>query len=271
MTGKQRKRFHKNTIVAGLREIMNHGWYDMGHTAGHSGCAGVYLERLLGVQDTNAPGPDMGVWELKTRLKETNSLLTLFQLEPSPRRFSTARFLVERYGWSCEGKDSASRENWLSFRQTVACGTCTSRGFSLAISEGNLRTGGARLLLLFDPEEIAPVFGTWRQELLARGAHLGMTPQPYWLLSDVFRKASAKLSHCIYVTADIRCCGARRHVKYESFTMLSGLYLENMLDMLRSREMVIYINARSGHNHGSQFRIKPRSFMKLYSHVQVYS
>lgn len=270
MGGKRKKRHDEAGIVAALEEIVAHGWYKMGSTESHAGRAGIFLEHLLGASDTNAPEPDVGIWELKTRIRDTHSLLTLFQLEPSPRRPSMARYLVEKFGWNDIKRKAGAKGDWLNFRQTLSCGCYTARGFSLAMHRGKTTSNGDRLVLLFNPEAIAPLFASWREELLTRGSPLDMAHQPYWLLKDIFHKASSKLAHCIYVTANIKTVGSRHYVRYEGFTVFSGLCLDVLPDLLKSRELVVYFNARSGHNHGTQFRIKPKSLVKLYEHVNVY-
>ncbi len=53
----------------------------------NDGAVGNVLEDLLGIDENNLPIPNAAECELKAQRSKTNSLITLFHLEPSPRAF----------------------------------------------------------------------------------------------------------------------------------------------------------------------------------------
>ena len=60
------------------------------------------LENLLGIVENNLPLPNAAEWELKAQRKNTNSLVTLFHCEPSPRDLKIVLFLLKNFGWKHE-------------------------------------------------------------------------------------------------------------------------------------------------------------------------
>ena len=80
------KRFEE--IVARLKELKAQG-YVKTHRSGPTGI-GKTLEDLLGIQENNIPGPDIGEEiELKSARKSVGSMVTLFTKSPLPKKVNS--------------------------------------------------------------------------------------------------------------------------------------------------------------------------------------
>ena len=75
--------YSKESLADKLKEIKARGWI-LNTRIGNDGAVGNILEDLLGLEENNLPIPNTAEWELKTKKTKTNSLTTLFHLEPSP-------------------------------------------------------------------------------------------------------------------------------------------------------------------------------------------
>lgn len=82
------KIYTKESLINELRDIRQRGWILSGRH-GNDGAVGNTLEDLLGIEENNLPIPNAAEWELKAQRKNTNSLTTLFHMEPSPRALTT--------------------------------------------------------------------------------------------------------------------------------------------------------------------------------------
>jgi len=92
-----------------IEDVIQHKEYVMPEKYGGTGAAGLYLEDLVGLSNTNKATPDAGQIELKTYSKKT-ALITLFHKEPQPT--DAVRYMVSRWGW----KDEKGR---MAFRHTI--------------------------------------------------------------------------------------------------------------------------------------------------------
>ena len=91
---------------------------------------------------------------------------------------------------------------------------------------------------------------------------------PYWGYNDIFHKAGIKLSNCFFVMADTMINEGREYFKYSSIKMLSNFSLHRFLKAMESQKIYIDIDARTGHNHGTKFRIKSSDIPLLYETQQ---
>lgn len=103
---------NKKQLFERLREILQHGPYDMPCSTrygGHGG-PGCLLEDLIGLKVGSQSIPDSVGWELKYYTDKT-ALITLFHREAQPR--GVMRLIVRNWGW----RDEKGR---MSFRHTIA-------------------------------------------------------------------------------------------------------------------------------------------------------
>lgn len=93
------KIYTKPQLIKKLKEISQQGWIP-NNRYGNTGGIGNTLEDLLGIEENNLPIPNATEWELKAQRMATNSLTTLFHLEPSPTAIKfVPRVFLPRYGW----------------------------------------------------------------------------------------------------------------------------------------------------------------------------
>jgi hypothetical protein len=98
-------------LFARLRELIQHGWYDVPNTKRYAGTGGWgnFLEDKLGLNVGSQDIADSVGWEIKYYTKQTH-LITLFHKEAQPPEIM--RYMVRKWGW----KDENGR---LSFRHTI--------------------------------------------------------------------------------------------------------------------------------------------------------
>ena len=100
--------------------------------------------------------------------------------------------------------------------------------------------------------------------------HLDNEHTPYWGFNDLFHKAGTKLLNCFYTIADEKNEYGKHFVKYETIMMLSNIKIENLIASIKNRNIYIDFDARTGHNHGTKFRIKPAAFPDLFQDVKIF-
>lgn len=222
-----------------------------------TGGAGNLLEDLLGIQENNLSLPDFGKIEIKTMRQDTSSLLTLFHKEPLPNA-SVPKMLLS-LGWRHAKAGTSHPESEMSFRSTTYGHNYSARGFKLKIDNG-------RLLFDFDPKKVAvtkkdqtgayPTYGDWLISLENRKPHYKDVLPVYYNLDEIERAFRKKLDHTLYaIVKTTKVDGVKYHV-YKEFLVMSGLKFDKVLDAITSGDVVVDFDARTGHNHGTKFRIK---------------
>lgn len=96
-------------IFTVVREVINHGGYEIPEQFNGTGAPGEYLEFLLNLKRNNDDIPDLGGWEIK--FHGGNALLTLFHNDPLPRGIINQ--MVNTFGWENE-------RGQISFRHTIS-------------------------------------------------------------------------------------------------------------------------------------------------------
>ncbi|MBQ6772935.1 MAG: hypothetical protein IJP48_02620 [Synergistaceae bacterium] len=76
------------------------------------------------------------------------------------------------------------------------------------------------------------------------------------------------LGNCFYITADVKKESVEYFYRYSDIAQLSGFTLERFLLNIRERNIFIDFDARSGHNHGTKFRIMQNAIPLLYENVK---
>lgn len=256
------KSFTKESLVHSLIEIRENGWIPTGRT-NNDGGVGNTLEDLLGIEENNLPLPNAAEWELKAQKKNTNSLVTLFHMEPSPRAYRfVPSILLPNFGWEHQqaGRRYSSSEK--SFRQTISATSYSNRGFTVQVDrESN------KVLIDFNYGEIdQSVHGDWAENLRMRI----LDPQPYWGFDDLFHKAGTKLHNCFFVQAQSKRIDGVLHFHYQDIFMLNTFDIANFIDAIEDGNVYIDFDARTGHNHGTKFRLRRNALIDLYDEVVEY-
>jgi hypothetical protein len=111
-----------------------------------------------------------------------------------------------------------------------------------------------------------------REWLAAVEAAVGLgdlNPYPYWGLDDLQKKVAAKLQNAFYITADVRKIDGQEYFHFGKCEILSGFSLDGFIECLNKGSAYVEFDARTGHNHGTKFRIKQSSIPSLYAHHEV--
>ncbi len=254
--------FSKEDLIQKLKEIKNQGWIKS-NRPGNVGGVGNTLEDILGIEENNLPIPNAAEWELKCQRSQSSSLTTLFHMEPSPRalRFVPKIFFL-KYGWKhlSAGKRYSIHE--MSFRQTIHGRNRSDRGFMVVIDKI-----AKKALISFDSKSVDIRHTEWLKSVEKRVGLGELSPQPYWGFDDLFHKAGTKLLNCFYIQADVKLKGSDEYFFYNKIQMLQKFSIKKFLDCLANAEVFIDFDARTGHNHGTKFRMKQNCLPNLYEEV----
>lgn len=261
------KVFTKASLKADLREIAERGWIQSHKDTSiknNDGAPGNLLENLLGIEENNLPLANANEWELKVQRSTTQSLLTLWHSEPSPRamRF-VPHVLLPNYGWRHQEAGGKYSETEQSFRMTMNAGRLTDRGFGVVVEPDRIRVS-------FDANAVDPKHEDWLASVEARVGNLNdFNPAPYWGYADISRKVSAKLQNSVFVTAETKKIDGQEWFRYSKAEMLAGFSLESFLANLTNGSAFVEFDARTGHNHGTKFRTRSSALIELYADRDV--
>ena len=253
------KLYTKESLITELQKIAKRGWIENARK-GNDGGIGNTLEDLLGIEENNLPIPNAAEWELKTQRLNTSSLTTLFHIEPSPRAIKfVPQVLLLNYGWKHKESGKKYPENEMSFRQTIHGKSPSDRGFMVKIDRKN-----RKVLISFDYTKVSENQRDWLKSVENRIGLDELDPQPYWGFSDLEHKAGTKLLNCFYVQAEVKKEDEREFYKYSKVMMLQKFNFEAFLQELENGNIFVDFDARTGHNHGTKFRLRQNCFPNLY-------
>ena len=259
------KTFTKEELISELEAICNRGWFTS--TRGkNDGALGNTLEDLLGIEENNLPIPNASEWELKTKRIGTSSLTSLVHPEPSPRALKMVpQILLPRYGWPHKGAGTTHPKSELSLRMTLTNETRTDRGFNFVVDRKS-----KRIVVTFDAASVDKRHKEWLKTVKARTGLGDIDPNPYWGFDDLAAIIRAKLTNAFYVEAE-----RRRNSKgleeflFKRVTIVSNFTFSGFLKLAEKGILKIDFDARTGHNHGTKFRIKSNYLPDLYENTQV--
>lgn len=256
--------FSKTELIERLKEIVSMGWIPS-RRHGNDGGVGNTLEDLLGIEENNLPIPNAAEWELKTQRSNTTSLTTLFHMEPSPRalRFVPA-ILLPKYGWKHDEAGKRYGNNERSFRMTISGQSRGDRGFMVIVDRTE-----QKVLISFDASAVAERHKEWLRLVKKCASLEELCPQPYWGFADLQNKAGTKLLNAFYVQADSKKEDGREFFRYTNVMMLQGFSVDGLFRALEDGMAFVDFDARTGHNHGTKFRMRQQCLPMLYSTVKV--
>ena len=256
--------YTKQALIDKLKEIAAMGWI-LNARSGNSGGIGNTLEDLLGIKENNLPIPNAAEWELKTQRLNSSSLTTLFHSEPSPRaiRF-VPQVLLPKYGWSHQENGKKYPKGEMSFRLTIHGQSRSDRGFMVIIDRKE-----KKILISFDAGSVDIRHKDWLESIKKRVGLDELDPQPYWGFDDLEHKAGTKLLNTFYVQAEVKIERKKEYYKYTKVTMLQKFNFEGFLRALEEGKVLVDFDARTGHNHGTKFRMRQDSLPMLYEKVTI--
>ncbi|KKU04353.1 MAG: hypothetical protein UX24_C0004G0012 [Candidatus Giovannonibacteria bacterium GW2011_GWB1_45_9b] len=261
---KKPKIYTKKSLIAELKKIAAIGWIANARRGNHGG-VGNTLEDLLGIKENNLPIPNAAEWELKTQRLNSTSLCTLLHTEPSPRaiRFVPQIFLP-KYGWAHkeDGKKYAKGE--MSFRQTIHGLSRSDRGFKVVIDRKE-----RKVLISFDSKSVDIRHKAWLESVKKRVGLGKLVPQPYWGFDDLEHKVGTKLLNAFYVQAEVKKERKKEFYHYTKVMMLQKFSFEGFLRAIEEAKILVDFDARTGHNHGTKFRMRQNALPMLYEKKTV--
>ena len=257
------KSYTKASLIEALREIRSRGWIANARP-GNVGGVGNTLEDLLGVDENNLPLANAGEWELKCQRANTTSLVTLFHMEPWPRTTRVVpRLLLPNYGWPHRQASTGYPVDELSFRQTITAHSRSDRGFKVVVHRPS-----ERVLISFDAGAVHPRHAAWLCDVERRVGLAELDPQPYWDFDRLQTKARGKLRNCFFLQAEVKREQGVEHFHYHRILILQEFSLDGFIGGLELGNLLVDFDARTGHNHGTKFRLRQNEWPALYDHVE---
>jgi len=254
--------FTKDQLILELRKIKEMGWIK-NTRPGNVGGIGNTLEGLLGIKENNLPIPNAAEWELKTQRANTSTLTTLFHMEPSPRALKfVPRIFLLKYGWPHKEAETRYPKNEMSFRQTIGGKNRSDRGFKIVINKSE-----RKVLVSFNSNTVSEYHSGWIASVNKRIGLDEINPQPYWGFDDLFHKAGTKLINCFYVQAQVKKKDGEEYFHYNKILMLQKFSIDKFVKALEENEALVDFDARTGHNHGTKFRLRQNCLPELYDEV----
>ncbi|MFA5780927.1 MAG: MvaI/BcnI family restriction endonuclease [Bacteroidales bacterium] len=256
------KFFTKEQLIEELKKLKGLGWIKNARP-GNVGGVGNTVEDILGIVENNLPIPNASEWELKCQRANSSSLTTLFHMEPSPRAMKfVPQILLLKYGWQYKEAGKKYPENEMSFRQTISGASRSDRGFKVVIDRQQ-----SKVLISFDAETVDIRHAEWLKSV---NDHIGLgelNPQPYWGFDDLFHKAGTKLINCFYLQAQVKKENEEEYFLYDKILMLQKFGIDKFLQALEENNILVDFDARTGHNHGTKFRLRQNKLPNLYEKV----
>lgn len=258
------KVFTTEDLVAKLKVIKDMGWVE-NYRKGNDGSDGNILEDLLDIPENNLAIANSGEWEFKTKRKKSTSLSTLLHNEPSPRNaFLVTKLLLPYYGWSHQLAGSKYPDTEMSFRQTICCNRYSDRGFAVRIDRSE-----EKIVIDFDAAKVEQRHSEWLNSVSERIGLGSISPEPYWGFRDIAAHVGAKLLNCFYVFVDVKKADGKEYLQFNDLKMLSTFSMDRFLDALENSLIYVDFDARTGHNHGTKFRIREANIHQLYEKVTL--
>jgi len=255
--------YTKQALIEKLKVISQMGWI-LNARHGNQGGIGNTLEELLGIEENNLPIPNASEWELKTQRASTSSLTTLFHSEPSPRAIKfVPKVLLPFYGWKHKEAGKKYSRSEMSFRQTIHGHNPSDRGFIVKIDRPQ-----RKVLISFNSSKVALKHKEWLRSVKNHVGHLNeLDPQPYWGFDDLEHKAGTKLLNCFYVQAEVKKEKGKEFYRYSRVTMLQKFSFAGFLKAIEEAKILVDFDARTGHNHGTKFRMRQNCLPMLYERI----
>lgn len=254
----------KQDIIKEFQRVANLGWVKSVKKYGNAAGPGNTLEELLGIEENNLPIPNAGEWELKSQRKKSTSLVTLFHSEPSPRAVKfVSKLLLPKYGWKHKeaGKNHPASE--MSFRSTTWGHRYNARGFRVIPNDVD-----QKIEIAFNASEAIPKHKQWLDDIRSKvGNTNDFKVRPYWGYDDLYCLARSKIVSTFFVLCKHKKESGDEYFKYEEFFELTNLSQDKFIDCFRDGTVAVDFDARTGHNHGTKFRIHRNHFTKLFENV----
>ena len=249
----------KQQMIDNLRSLQSRGWLKSQRPR-NTGGIGNTIDNLLGLTENNLPIADTAQWELKSHRIGSASLITLFHMEPQPRKAKIIpKMLLPLYGWKHQKAGTKYPVGEMSFRQTVSAVHRTDRGFKIVMNDAL-----QRVIFTFDSDAVDSRHNDWLDSVDSRVGLGELDPQPFWTYEEVLFKVSTKMLNAFYVEAETRKDGSDELFRISEVHVLQNFHPERFIAAIKDGNVLIDFDARTGHNHGVKYRIRENVIPKLY-------
>jgi hypothetical protein len=256
--------FTKGELIDELRAISRQGFV-RSNSGATDAAIGRTLEDLLGIEENNLPIPNASEWELKSKRIGSTALTTLVHPEPSPRALKLVpQVLLPNYGWAHQEAGQKHPVGEMSFRQTMTHGLRTDRGFTFEIDDQQ-----RRIVVTFDSQAVHVRHQSWLTSVERRIGLGPLEPFPYWGFDDLEAIIRRKLTNAFFVEAEKKKVNGIEHFWYRRATILSSFDFDKFLSVARDGGLKVEFDARTGHNHGTKFRVFGHRLPELYKTAEV--
>jgi hypothetical protein len=126
-----------------------------------------------------------------------------------------------------------------------------------------------KILISFDSNNVADIHKEWLKKVEQRAGLEQLNPQPYWGFDDLSNKAGTKLLNCFHVQADVKKEDNIEFYHYCKVTMLQKFNFDSFLNQIEKGNILVDFDARTGHNHGTKFRMRQNCLPELYKKATV--
>jgi hypothetical protein len=126
-----------------------------------------------------------------------------------------------------------------------------------------------KVLISFDFKSVDVRHKNWLETVKDRIELGELNPQPYWGFADLEHKAGTKLLNCFYVQAEVKIEREEEFYKYSKIMMLHKFSFENFLKNIEGAKILVDFDARTGHNHGTKFRMRQDCLPQIYEETTV--
>ena len=154
----------------------------------------------------------------------------------------------------------------MSFRSTTSGDKFTNRGFKILVDREH-----KKLRFIFEATQADTKnheISIWLESLKNRVGLGPLNPEPYWGFEDLRYAIGEKIKNCFFVIADTKIENGHEFFKYEHLIILSEFSFDNFLNCIEKGYVLIDFDARTGHNHGTKFRIRQNHWKYLYNKVE---
>jgi hypothetical protein len=253
----------KEDIINEIKKIMKRGWIHTNRTK-NDGAVGNTLEDLLGITENNLAIANTVDWEIKAQRINTTSLTTLFHLDPNPRKPTiVAQHLLPNYGWKHKEAGKLYSQNEMSFRATLLGDRFSDRGFKI-----NVNSAKRRVELVFDVSKVDKErHKEWLANVISKVGDGNINPTPYWTFEELNKKCIGKIRNTVFVLADAQKTKGQEEFWYKELYLLEDFTFNNFLREIINGGLYIDFDARTGHNHGTKFRVKNKDWKIFFNKV----
>lgn len=126
-----------------------------------------------------------------------------------------------------------------------------------------------KVLISFNAKNVSDKHANWLKKVEKNIGLKELKPQPYWGFDDLASKAGTKLLNCFYVQAETKKENGKEFYYFSKVMMLQKFNFEGFLKALEKGSILVDFDARTGHNHGTKFRMRQNCLPDLYEKVTL--